>query len=310
MKGAPLTLLLTFAIALATTVPGRAQAPPVFRADVEAVYVDVFVTRSGQPVPGLRASDFELRDNRVPQQVELLSAEALPVLAVLVFDTSSSMEGERLAALRASGEAFLAGLGPADQAGLMSFSEQITRLAEPTTDKAAVRSALGSLRADGATSVFDALFSAITLSDQSRRPLIVLFTDGEDNASWLGDRQLRAVVERSNALVHVVGWRPRPDVRKATVFPRGTASELALRDIAEASGGHFWGADSPARLRMAFTAVADAMRHRYVLRYEATGVKREGWHRIEIRLKTEKGDAHARRGYWVAGGVSGGSTRP
>jgi VWFA-related protein len=293
-----LGILLGFGLVAASS--ARAQTPPVFRAQVEGVYVDVFVTRSEKPVPGLRASDFELRDNRVPQQVELLSAEALPVLAVLVFDTSSSMDGERLRALRAAGEAFLAGLGPADQAALLSFSEQITRLAEPTPDKAAVKSALGSLRAEGATSVFDALFSAITLSDQSRRPLIVLFTDGEDNASWLGDRQLRAVVERSNALVHVVGWRPRPDVRKMTVVPRGTASELALRDIAEASGGHFWGADSPARLRMAFTAVADAMRHRYVLRYEAEGVKREGWHRIEVRLKTEKGDAHARRGYWVA----------
>ncbi len=310
MKGRRLASAVTLAITVAATSLGRAQTPPVFRAAVEAVYVDVFVTRSGQPVPGLHAADFELRDNRVAQQVELLSAEALPVLAVLVFDTSSSMQGERLEALRAAGEAFLAGLGPADQAALVSFSEQITRLAEPTTDKAAVRSALGSLRAMGATSVFDALFSAITLSDQSRRPLIVLFTDGEENASWLGDRQLRAMVERSNALVHVVGWRPRPDVRKGTVVPRGTASELALRDIAEASGGHFWGADSPARLRMAFTAVAEAMRHRYVLRYEAEGVKREGWHRIDVRLKTAKGEVHVRRGYWVAPRVSGRSARP
>ena len=42
------------------------------------------------------------------------------------------------------------------------------------------------------------------------------------------------------------------------------------------------------------------MRHRYVLRYEAQGVKREGWHRIEVRLPPGKGDAHVRRGYWVA----------
>jgi hypothetical protein len=162
MRRGPLTLAL--ALACAAALPGRGQTPPVFRARVEAVYVDVFVTRSGQPVPGLRASDFELRDNGVTQQVDLLSAEALPVLAVLVFDTSSSMEGERLAALRAAGEAFLSGLGPADQVSLVAFSERISTLAEPTTDKAVVREALGSLRAAGATSVFDALFSAITLS--------------------------------------------------------------------------------------------------------------------------------------------------
>jgi VWFA-related protein len=236
----------------------------------------------------------------VSQDVELLSAERHPILAVLVFDTSSSMEGDRLAALRAAGEAFLAGLRPADQAALLSFSERITWLAEPTLDKAAVQNALASLRAEGATSAYDALYSAITLSDPSLRPLIVLFTDGEDNASWLGEREIRTVVERSNALVHVVGWREAPDLRAGQVV-RGTSGyETVLREIAEASGGHFWGANSPSRLQTAFAAVADAMRHRYVLRYEAKGVKREGWHRIEVRLKAGKGDVHVRRGYWVA----------
>ena len=291
---------MTAGIVLAAAAAGWAQAPPVFQARVEEVYVDVFVTRSGQPVPGLQASDFELRDNRVPQRVDLLTAESRPVLAVLVFDTSSSMDGERLVALRAAGEAFLGGLRPADQAALVAFSERILWLAKPTTDKRAVRSALASLQAQGTTSVFDALFSAITLSDSSLRPLIVLFTDGEDNASWLDDRQLRTMVERSNALVHVVGWRPRPNFRSGSPEDVESVVEPVLRDIAEASGGRFWGADSPARLQAAFTAVADSMRHRYVLRYEASGVKREGWHRIEVRLKTGRGEAHARRGYWVA----------
>jgi VWFA-related protein len=261
------------------------------------VYVDVFVTRAGQPVPALRASEFELRDNGVRQALELLSAEARPILAVLVFDTSSSMEGERLDALRAAGEAFLVGLRPADQAALVSFSERITWLAPPTADKSAVRTALADLRAEGTTAVFDALYAAITTSDPSLRPLIVLFTDGEDNSSWLDEVQLRTMVERSNALVHVVGWKPPPGgpVTQAT-----SASEGILREIAEASGGRFWGTDSPTRLQVAFTAVADAMRHRYVLRYEAQGVKREGWHRIEVRLKAGKGDVHVRRGYWVA----------
>jgi VWFA-related protein len=290
-------------MALAATSPGRSQtppAPPVFRSQVEAVYVDVFVTRSGQPVPGLGASDFELRDNGVTQRLELLSAESRPILAVLVFDTSSSMEGERLTALRSAGEAFLGGLRAADQAALVAFSEKITWLAEPTTDKVAVRSALAGLRAEGVTSVFDALYTAITMSDLSVRPLIVLFTDGEDNASWLGERQLRAMVERSNALVHVVGWRPRPELRSGSLILGPSASESALREIAEASGGRFWGADSPARLQAAFTAVADAMRHRYVLRYQASGQKREGWHRIDVRLRTGKGEVQVRRGYWVA----------
>jgi VWFA-related protein len=293
---------VALAIGLGLATLGRAQTPPslpVFQSGVEAVYVDAFVTRSRQPVAGLGVSDFDLRDNGVPQKLELLSAEKRPILAVLVFDTSSSMEGERLDALRAAGEAFLDGLRSADQAALVAFSEQITWLAEPTADKAAVRSALRKLRAQNATAAYDALFASIMMSDPRLRPLIVLFTDGEENASWLDKRQLRTMVERSNALVHVVGWQPRPDYRSGTVV-LPAASDRPLREIAEASGGRFWGADSPRKLQSAFAAVADAMRHRYVLRYEAQGVKRAGWHRIDVRLKAGKGDAHVRRGYWVA----------
>ncbi len=300
----PLTLLVPLLAALAR--PASAQAPPAplkFRTQVEAVYVDAFVTRGGKPLADLRAADFELRDNDVPQRLELLSAATRPLSAVLVFDTSSSMAlGDRLEALRAAGEAFLDGLRPADQAGLVAFNEDVLWLADPTSDKAAVRRALAQLRAQGWTGVFDALYAGILLSAGERRPLVVLFTDGEDNASWLGYADLRLVAERSNALVHVVGWRPPLAPRAPLLPPRQTESEQerALREIAEAAGGRYWNTDSPDRLRQAFAAIADAMGHRYVLRYEPRGVARDGWHRIDARLRRVKGDVHVRRGYWLA----------
>ena len=87
-------------LAVAALVPCvSAQAPPVFRSTIEAVYVDVFVSRGGQPIPGLQDSSFELKDNGVRQAVELVAAESMPLRAVLVFDASSSVIGGRLAAL-------------------------------------------------------------------------------------------------------------------------------------------------------------------------------------------------------------------
>ena len=295
----------------AATASGAAQKPPVFRADVENVYVDAFVTRGGQPVAGLTAADFELRDNGVRQRPELAAAASLPLLAVLVFDTSSSMEGERLAALRASGEAFLAGLRPADEAALVTFSHKLSWLAGPTSDKDSVRRTLAQLRAAGATAAYDALYAGIAMSDKGVRPLVVLFSDGEDNVSFLGARQVRAVAERSNALVHVVAWRSESRSAWPPVSVRGMPPLIEtptpepedirlLRQIAEATGGRLWGADSPARLREAFAAIADAMGQRYVLSYSPSGVKREGWHQLEVKLRGQKGDVHARRGYWVA----------
>lgn len=299
---------MAFAWAVGAAETVLAQTQPVFRADVETVYVDVFVSLGGQPVPGLKAGDFELKDNGITQRLELATAETLPLLAVLVFDTSSSVDGERLAALRAAGEAFLLGLRPADQAALVTFSQEIAWLAGPTSDKAVIRGALERISALGITAAYDGLYAAIALSETSGRSLVVLFSDGEDNVSFLSEQQLRGVAERSNALIHVVGWRPaaqmgwRPGgfggVSEPFEVPEPEHIRV-LRRIAEASGGRFWGADSPQRLREAFAAIADAMGHRYVLRYEPSRVKREGWHRLEVKLRGHKGEVQARRGYWV-----------
>ena len=144
-------LALPFAVLVRAGPAQSPQQPIEFRSQVAAVHVDAFVTRGDEPVPDLRASDFELRDNGVLQRLELLSAESRPLKAVLVFDTSGSMAGDRIEALRAAGEAFLDGLRPLDQAGLVAFGEDVFWLVDPTSDKEAVRRALSRLRAAGAT---------------------------------------------------------------------------------------------------------------------------------------------------------------
>ena len=268
----------------------QTPAPPVFSSQVEAVFVDAFVTHDGKPVAGLSASDFELREGGVPREVELVSADSRPIVAVLVCDTSSSTEGEKLVALREAADTLLDALRPADKAGLVGFSEEIAWLASPTADKGAVRRALQQLRAEGTTAAFDALYAAVALTD-ALRPLVVLFTDGDDDASWLGPRQLRETVERSTALIDIVAWRPAGSLSK---------TEQAFRELADSTGGQVFAADSPAGLKEAFGAVVDSMRHRYVLRYSPTGIRRVGWHKIEVRLRSQKAEVRARRGYWIS----------
>jgi VWFA-related protein len=290
--------------------------PPVFEASVEAVYVDVFVNHDGEAVPGLLASNFELQDNDVRQSVEVVSAELRPLRSLLVFDTSGSVVGERLQALRAAGDAFLRDLRPDDEAGLIGFSEEIAWLAPVSADKTRARQALQRFQPLGTTAVYDALFATVALSEDAGRSVIVLFTDGEDNMSVLDAKQVMTATLRSNALVHAVGWVDKapplpPSATGAQSRVPPTSSSVggpppepqhvfSLRKIAEATGGRFWAADSPERLHKAFAEIAEEIGHRYVLRYEPQGVKREGWHRIEVKLKRQKGEIQARKGYWVA----------
>jgi VWFA-related protein len=279
-------------LALAAGHP-QAAPPPVFRSSVEFVYVDVFVTQGERSVPGLQAADFALKDAGVDQSPELVSAESRPVEATFVFDTSSSVAGARLAALRRAGAAFLDGLGAKDEASLFTFSEEIGWRARPTRDKEVARAALAGVRAAGATSAYDGLYSALALTDPQMPSLIALFTDGEDNMSILSADEVRKVAERSNSLVHVVSAASPSD-------GGGRDTARALREIAEHSGGRFWSAGTSKDLRAVFAAIAASLGERYVLRYQAQGVPRAGWHPLAVKLRSAKGTVRARRGYWVS----------
>lgn len=292
-----------------------AQSPPVFGVSVENVYIDAFVSQRGSPVKGLVAGDFELRDNGVVQQLDLAASDFQPLLAVLAFDVSGSLEGEKLAALKAASQALLQTLRPEDEATLLTFSDQVQWATPPSTDKDAIRRALDSLEPGGGTPVKDALYAALLLPPSRGRTLVVLFTDGVDNLSWLDWRQVQVVAERSNSLVHVVSLRPPVATMAGTVNPPSTfrghmmpaegtpalefESSYFLRQIAEATGGRYWEAESLDRLTSAFAAVAEAMGRRYVLRYVPEKVAGPGWHKIELRLRGKKGDVHTRTGYWV-----------
>lgn len=291
---------------LAAAPAARAQAPLVFEAQVESVYVDAFVTRDGQPVTGLGAESFEVRDEGAVRPFELVGATTVPLTSVLAFDVSGSVAGGKLTALQRAGAAFLEGLADADEASLLTFNEELTWVVPPTTDKAAIARALAGLRPRGGTALYDGLFAASALPTSPARTLVAVFSDGEDNLSWLDEPRVKDALARSNALVQVVGFVPAPvtlrfglDDKKGKKLPAFENRRVkALRRLAESTGGRFWGAGSDDELRTAFADIAAAMRRRYLLRLEpASG--NTGWRRLEVRLKGVKGEVQARPGYWA-----------
>ena len=117
---------LTIALTLALfECAANARQNPAFRAKVESVRVDVLVTDNGQPILGLGPADFELLDNGVPQQVELVSFDQVPLNVILALDMSDSVAGERLEQLRGAGGGLLAALHKEDQAALVTFSHVV-----------------------------------------------------------------------------------------------------------------------------------------------------------------------------------------
>src|SRR5262245_17059297 len=111
-------------VALAAVAPIAAQQP-VFPVSIESVAVDVSVTRRGQPISGLTASDFELLDNRVPQTIADISSETLPIDLTFVIDVSGAAEGPLLDSVQRGVSAVTSRLRAEDCASLVGFDRRI-----------------------------------------------------------------------------------------------------------------------------------------------------------------------------------------
>lgn len=272
-----------------------AQETPVFRADVEAVYVDVYVTRRGAPVAGLSDHDFVVKDNGVAQAARVVEREEAPLTAVLVLDCSDSVSGAKLEFLQAAASSFVRGLHPRDEAALVAFQSRIELLHAATTDRHALLDAIARMRAGGSTSLIDALFVGLKRRWGDGRPVLVLFSDGRDTASWLENDDLLRAARESSTTVYVVR------TREEGVGSAESGEAYLLRRVVETTGGSSWTLGSGPELEAAFRQVLETVNARYVLAYEPTGVRRAGRHRIDLKVRQGGVEVRARREYFVSG---------
>lgn len=293
---APGTIVAVAAGVLAGTLAAIGQTQdPVFRASVDQVRVDAAVTRGDTPVPGLTIGNFEIRDNGVPQTVDAVYREEVPLRLVLVLDTSTSVEGERLRGLQAAAASLVGALRPADEVGLVTFTQILHLSVAPTVRHDEVMAGLASLEAGGATAWRDALFAGLQLAGApaEARPVVLLFGDGEDTASWIEASAIDEAVRRSGVVVHAVGLNPRDIATRRRGIPQ------SLQRTVTAGGGRFWGTESPDELGQQFARVLDELRGRYLLVYTPRETPSPGWHDVRVRLRGVSADVRARPGYFV-----------
>jgi VWFA-related protein len=264
----------------------RGQDVPVFSSSIDLVRLDVSVTRDGEPIKGLTTRDFEVKDNGVLQDVELVGGDEKKVHAVLALDTSSSLDGPPLAHLKTAAHALVDVLHADDALSLLTFSDRIELRASPDEPRERAHALIEATQAQLTTSLGDASFAALTMADPTRgRPLVLIFSDGQDVGSWLTPEQVLLVARSSELVVHVVvSWR------------EGTQMDF-LRELTSVTGGDLWHAEHR-ELKDVLLRALEEFRNRYTLQYAASGEARAGWHKIDVRLRHGAGTIRARKGYW------------
>lgn len=192
----------------------------VIRVDTQLITVPVVVRdQHGQPITGLRASDFQLYEDNRPQTLATFATSDAPFEVALLLDTSGSTRTE-IALIRSAAYAFIESLRPGDRVAVLSFNtfeerrEKVARVGVQsylTNHREALRSAVQNIGASNGTPYYDALervakeiFRAAPVPEMRGRRALVALTDGVDSASFSDFASVRAHFLNAGVLTYFV----------------------------------------------------------------------------------------------------------
>lgn len=300
-----LALTLTALCAGFGALEAQEQQQPTFRSGTNVVTVDVSVRKGNFPVAGLRAGDFAVTDNAVPQTVTSVGIERLPVNVSLLLDTSGSVSNI-IDSLKSQMRDAAALLNSADRLRLLVFAGDASQVFPMQAPGAELP--LDEVKANGlGTSLYDSL--AATLFRQrepDRGELVVAFSDGIDTTSAMSVKKLEQVASRSEAVLYAFVVRSPELVQlcRGTQDIQGMprlCDQSALKRVAEITGGRIYETLPGNHIPQGLSRALDEFRTSYTLRYTLTGVARPGWHDIKVRVMNPAARGatiRARRGYF------------
>ena len=302
----------TVLLPLALPFPLRAQdgqAPSVIHVDVNLVMVDATVkTKSGQIMGSLKKEDFELREDGVPQKIDVFSKDELPLNVALVLDLSDSI-GPFLGPLREAANTALGALKPDDQVALFTFSTEAQLRVPFTKDKSELAHQINAFEVGGATNINDGIFVAarylLGAPPKGRRVIILISDDVGTDAGGQGTRDIVTETIAADAVLYnlkIPGYNPPGTLLAATMVP----GLVNIRRVIDQTGGEIFSVPDVAHLDTEFASLIARIKTRYTVGYYTNTTGASGKpHKLDVRLAPsfgKKGHDYvilAKSGYYV-----------
>ncbi len=254
---------------------------PVFRAESRMVQVYATVLdHNGKYLDGLPRESFQIRDNDMPQPIVAFDNDAAELSCAILLDTTGSMR-ESLAAVKNGISRLIDEYRDQDSIAIYGFSTTLDLLQDFTRDKAAAKRAVMRTRASGGTALFDALTRPLRsqIGTRAGKKAVIVFTDGDDNASVLNSQRTTALAKKSGIPLFTVA---QGDAR------RSDSLMTRLKDIARLTGGKAYGVkDAHEAVKISEDVTAE-LQHTYLLSYRPPESKDGGWRRIQVSLNGAK----------------------
>jgi Ca-activated chloride channel family protein len=268
----------------------RQAGIPQFSSRVQLVEVYATVTdRNGEPVTGLRQSDFDVYENNTRQDISAFAAGEFPLTVALGVDRSWSMAGNPLRLAKQASLAFLRALKPDDRSMVVAINNDAEVIAALSADRAAQARAIERLDPWSTTALHDAIIATLDrLEPEQGRQAVVVFSDGNDRYSHATAAQVMDRARRSNALIYPIAFgKQRPPL---------------LAELSTVTGGRSFLLRDARELDATLATIAKELRYQYLLGYAPADAIDGGtheWRSIRVALKNAPSGVRvrARDGY-------------
>jgi Ca-activated chloride channel homolog len=278
--------------------PPAESSDTIFSSETRLVPLNVTVSdKTGHLVTNLPQSAFQVFENGVLQQIKIFKREDVPVSMGLIIDNSGSMR-EKRQSVESATLALVKDSNPQDEEFIVNFNDEAYLDTEFTSDQKLLEQGLTKIDSRGGTAMRDALRMSIDhLKEKGKRDkkVILVVTDGNDNASMIGLEALVRLAQQDDILIYAIGILSEEEKREAK------KAQHALNLLVENTGGQVFYPKELSEVDRIAHQVAHDIRNQYTIAYTPSNQALDGSYRqIKVTVKaTGNPVARTRSGYYA-----------
>lgn len=264
--------------------------------DSSLVILNATITNDkGVSVSGLKQEEFKVFEDGKQQEIEFFENQKTPFAAVILIDTSGSME-DRISLANAAAIKFLDGLRSDDNVAIYNFDSKVS-MVQDFSNLRDITPKVFDLKANGMTVLNDGIYEAALLLSkrpEKRRAIIVLSDGGDTQSRRSSTKALKAALD-AEATIYTVDMSGISGGGRERMQNQGV-----LKNFAKKTGGKFVETPGGQQLREAFDNIVDELGNQYTFGYQPTNLKTDGkWREIEVRITRPNLNIRTRDGYYA-----------
>lgn len=260
------------------------------RVNVDMVLVPVSVTDTkNHPVIDLAKQNFRLFEGEREEPIQYFTTEDTPLSVGILVDLSSSM-GNKIDSVRLAADEFFKNANPEDDYFVITFADKPKLIANTTRSAEDIHAALAVAKPKGNTALADAIYMGLEKLRNSKyaRKALLVISDGGDNNSRHGLRQIKKIARESDAQIYAIDVCDAP----ALLFTEKLEERFGrqwLSEVTESTGGRTIALDNPAGIPDAAARASLELRSQYILGYRPTMATQDHkWRKIKVRVTRPK----------------------